>query len=769
MPINWGAWVRQSDRDFRGRHRMYGQPLGCLQGALALLGVLAAPLPAAAQAQGATVPAVANAAVPSDVPVVFLEEPTAATPKEITLIVPPDGKVNVTLVGPDKGWKAKLFLSSFADDRGIPVDVKLLDGDKRVAVDSDGPFLPIALSAPNMPTFGKCAGQLFVNVSDTVTYTLKVTLSRPAPATIVVSPNALTMSVTRNLFRWSLPWLGSPQPASTVSLRDKSGQAPLDGIFVTVEQVAKAPNGQFDLKNSIHFEWNGESADDLPGADPSGKGAQPTRRAVPAGGAALIRIVPQRLSAGEYNVTLRFGAANSLGDDAQKLTLTLQVRDSPVWAIFALMLATAVSYAGTKLLSVQRQRLALLRRIMDLRASWLRDEAPVLPVVWARALLRQAEDLTRRYWLVRGPDVIDARLTQAAQVIGVLRRVRDLREALARAGFPPPVALRAKIALDRVVAQMGDGPIDDQTAQQIQAQLTDLNGWLQPTQWAPRYWAEVSTAIARLLAEVNPISVSDPEAKTVIQALVDELKKDTPADLGDQIEREHQYARLKVIWERRGAGEFGDLITLQKDNRPLQELFQKVDDAAWDQLKQAAQANTVEILGPDASGPDVGPEAYDPITFRVSTGHLGLDATFLIQHGLKYHWTFTLTNPKAEGARIRLTPTSEVPQTMQYAPEAGALAVSVAIQRGAETVQSSLKGPISIAPSSEFYFWEGFEATEAASLGLAAVVGIASGLGAYYANNASFGSFHDYLALFTWGVGAEQGKNFLQALQSYSQ
>jgi hypothetical protein len=36
-------------------------------------------------------------------------------------------------------------------------------------------------------------------------------------------------------------------------------------------------------------------------------------------------------------------------------------------------------------------------------------------------------------------------------------------------------------------------------------------------------------------------------------------------------------------------------------------------------------------------------------------------------------------------------------------------------------------------------------------------------------NNPSFGSFHDYLALFTWGVGAEQGKNFLQVLQSYSQ
>jgi len=769
--------MRQNERGSEGWRRTYDQPLGCLRCALALLGALAAWGPAVAQTLAAPVPAISNAAVASDAPVVLLADSTAITSKDVTLIVPPDGKVAPILVRPDQknGWKADLFLSSFSDERGIPVDVKLLDGDKRVTkragAESDGPFLSVALSAPNMPTFGKCTGQLFVNTvnalksEDQKSYTLKVTLSRPAPATLVVSPNTLTLSVTKNLFGWSL----YAQPASTISLRDKSGQAPLAGVFVTVEQIAKAPNGQFDLKNNIHFEWNGESADDLTGADPIGKGGQPNRRAIPSGGTALVRIIPKGLSAGEYNVTLRFGAANSLSDDAQKLTLTLQVRDSPVWAILALMIATAVSYAGTKLLSVQRQRLALLRRITDLRPSWLRDEAPVLPVVWARAVLRQAEDLTRRYWLVRGPDVIDARLTQAGQVIGVLRQVRDLREAFARAGFPPEVALRAKIALDRVVTRMGGGPIDDQAAQQIQAQLTDLNGWLQPAQWAPRYWAEVSSAIARLLAEVNPVLVSDADAKTVIQALVDELKKDAPAAIGDQIEREHQYARLKVIWERRGAGESKELIALQKGNRPLEELFQKVDDAVWDRLKQAAQANKVEILGPDVSGPDVGPEAYDPITFRLSTGDPKLDATFLMQHSLKYHWTFALTEPEAQGDGVKLTPTSEAPQVMQYAPEAGALGVSVAIQRGAETVQSSLKRPLHIAPSSEFCFWEGFEATEAASLGLAAVVGILSGLGAYYANNASFGSFHDYLALFTWGVGAEQGKNFLQALQSYSQ
>ena len=40
---------------------------------------------------------------------------------------------------------------------------------------------------------------------------------------------------------------------------------------------------------------------------------------------------------------------------------------------------------------------------------------------------------------------------------------------------------------------------------------------------------------------------------------------------------------------------------------------------------------------------------------------------------------------------------------------------------------------------------------------------VASGV-ALYAIKPHFGSYADYLALFTWGAGLDQGKNFIQSL-----
>jgi len=39
---------------------------------------------------------------------------------------------------------------------------------------------------------------------------------------------------------------------------------------------------------------------------------------------------------------------------------------------------------------------------------------------------------------------------------------------------------------------------------------------------------------------------------------------------------------------------------------------------------------------------------------------------------------------------------------------------------------------------------------------------------AIYALTPTFGSLKDYIALFTWGAGIDQGKNFIQSLAAYS-
>jgi hypothetical protein len=444
------------------------------------------------------------------------------------------------------------------------------------------------------------------------------------------------------------------------------------------------------------------------------------------------------------------------------LVLTLQVSHSPVWAVIVLAVAMALSYAGTKLISMRSQRLTLLGRIAALRSAWLRNEPIVLPVVWARAVLRQAEELARWRWL-RAPDEIDKRLTGVSQVIKVLDQARRLRDALLNAGLNQMVANRAQAALNHLVAGIGASPLEDQTAQRLQSELNGLNAWLQPSQLEVVYWAAVKPDIDSKLAQVT----ADPPfaQRAQIAALIAALQRPDPAGLPAKIAREHDYAKLKVLWERRDRPEFAVLLEALDHGGSVWEIFRIADDAAWVRLA-ALQGHTLEIRGPDVGGPDAAQEAYDPIVFRVSTGDASLDETYLVRYGLEYHWTFTLTGPR-NSQRVRLTPVSAVPQVVQYAPGPGKATVKVEIRRGVQRVTVPAYS-MEVAKSQDFRFREGVESVEMASLVLAFVVGLASGLATYYANKAVFGSLQDYLALFTWGIGAEQGKNFIQTLQSYS-
>jgi hypothetical protein len=51
---------------------------------------------------------------------------------------------------------------------------------------------------------------------------------------------------------------------------------------------------------------------------------------------------------------------------------------------------------------------------------------------------------------------------------------------------------------------------------------------------------------------------------------------------------------------------------------------------------------------------------------------------------------------------------------------------------------------------------------------IASIVAIATGLSTFYFKGTSWGTFQDYLTLLVWGIGVDQGKNFLQALQTFS-
>jgi hypothetical protein len=206
----------------------------------------------------------------------------------------------------------------------------------------------------------------------------------------------------------------------------------------------------------------------------------------------------------------------------------------------------------------------------------------VLPVVWARAVLRQVEELTRWHWL-RAPDEIDKRLTGVSQVIKVLDQARRLRDALLNAGLNQMPAIRAQAALNRVVARIGAGPLEDQTAQQLQSELNNLSAWLQPSQLEGAYWANLKPDIDSLLAQVTADAPFVQPAS--VGALVTALQGPDPPDLLAKIAREHDYAKLKILWERRDSPEFAALLQALDRGGSVWQVFRIADDAAWSRLE----------------------------------------------------------------------------------------------------------------------------------------------------------------------------------------
>jgi hypothetical protein len=105
---------------------------------------------------------------------------------------------------------------------------------------------------------------------------------------------------------------------------------------------------------------------------------------------------------------------------------------------------------------------------------------------------------------------------------------------------------------------------------------------------------------------------------------------------------------------------------------------------------------------------------------------------------------------------------------VEYTEGPGALSVGVEIRRGAEPPCTVPETTLTIAESEDFKWQGSLERVELLSFALAFAVAIVSGMAAIYSKNPTFGSTQDYLLLFMWGAGVDQGKNALQLLQSYS-
>jgi len=713
----------------------------------------------------------------------------------VNLTVPPNGIVPITLIQlkPENlGQRVDLHLSEFANDTGgsikvdlaIPEDSTVIVYGDRLNVKITKTLLPFQLIVPRLPTAGKYIGRLIVTSGKTPLIWV-IALSRGKPlsvAELAVDRQTISLAIVNAMFHAS-------DAAFTVALREKRGEWPLEDVSVSLEQVSKAPKGGFDF-DKINFAVGGkeilgtsfmpptlaaiDNSPPLPGRLIAG---------IAEGGQVIVAVRLHDLEPGEYNATLRFRARNSIETDAQKVVLSVKVRNSPMWAVLLLLAGILISYTLTRGLVAVRQRSTLRKRISDLNQQWLRAEPSVLSVIWARATLRQAEDLTRSFWL-SSPDVIDSRLSQVEKLLPTLKRIREIRMNLEAISGSEFVTRRALASLRRTVSLLGEGPPDEKIQKIVDDKLDTLSGWSDEDKLNGCYVVELKEAIRLLLdsMSLDEIEYSAPDVKEEILRLVKGLKDHEPSasqslDANIEIE-ERYYARLKTLWERRRekAG-FEDLVRRSKD-MSFADLFNEDDNITWVALKKANDDQTLKLNVPKTSGPEAF-ETYESLSFSLSTGNPQVDHTFLFERGLRYDWTFTLRRlrrigflslwKRQEREAPALTPTSVEPRLIQYAPWPCSLTPSVRIMKGSEQITlKHVPEVLMIGASGVFRWYKGLQRTEGFSLGISIALGVVTGMATLYYASETFGSAKDYLTLVLWGAGVDQTKTFLQVLQTYT-
>lgn len=605
-----------------------------------------------------------------------------------------------------------------------------------------------------MTAGAKYSGSLFL-VSSSPTELKKLTINAVAATTpiLFLDHQAETKMVER-------PWdalfgAGYDVPVDSVVLQERSGKGTASGISARFDQGAKSPAGLNQM--NVFFE-QGKQFPFLFATDPS--------RTIAPGNQTSYGIYVRNLVPGDYIIPLRFSGSNTGSDTPfTLLTLTVHVRDSIVWAVLCLLAAMILSFIVTKVLTAQQRRLSMRQRIRDLEAKRTGDSSSPL-AVFVDAMLHLADKLSSRNWLT-GADLIDARINSTKAMIELLDQVRDLRTQLS-IKLSPIVRRRALGALDLILSDVDPATADEAKIQAVTAQLVPLRDWLSQDTFPKAFWTTIAPALLELQKKTAAWSnVPDP-AKSSVDALVARLKADmtTPPTMAADVNDAYSnYVFLKLLFDHKDdARVLGQLLQAQQD---LEQCFRIADSADWDRV----QASTLSIRMPET--PADGFEAFNPLSFSVTSSDPRAEHSYLFRHNVSVAWQFNLRRKakyRSDQAHnlATLKPSAFGPWITQYFPQRGHVELSVVLTYAGQSKRIGPEPGPTIRDNRDFGMFRAFAYVEYISWGIAFLVALVTGLSAQYFKTGAFGSTQDYLLLFLWGIGADQGKNLLQSLQAYS-
>jgi hypothetical protein len=369
-------------------------------------------------------------------------------------------------------------------------------------------------------------------------------------------------------------------------------------------------------------------------------------------------------------------------------------------------------------------------------------------------------------------------------MLSVLSHVRRVRKQIEKWNMDKMIKHRAENRLGNIISELGSEVGDEKFVNEIESKLNQLENWFLPDQLYNLYWTDLKKDVESLLTQAKPEKF--PAHHAIVKKLHEKIeeKKETliqkqdlkeTEKLDKAVKIEEDYAMLLILWERRkdegdDSEDLKKLFALFDGSKvpTIDDFFAEADDIAWDRLEEACESGnkSIEFISPRYS--NIHPlRVYQLIQFSIAMKPRSLGNNYLFKHGLEYHWSLSFN--QQESKEILTRPVTKGPHLVQYVPQKGNLQVAVELCRKGVPAKEVIMNEVFTIKASEDFGWRGaFRSAEVTALVIATLFAVVSGLASFYISNPTFGNIGDYITLFIWGAGIDQGKNFLQHLQKSS-
>ena len=596
-----------------------------------------------------------------------------------------------------------------------------------------------------------------------------------------------------------------------LTLREKSGGVPIQSLSVR-RALGTESKGELDLAQHLKFRLDGSEVDLLTSTS---DGTNSQHAHIPPDTQRLLEVEVADLPVGEHQVTLQLDTSNARAGTEPKLLLVVNVRHSIALAIIALLVALALSFVITKGLVNWRARLTLRRSARQLKRDWLATLPPIMPVVWLQATRRQAETVLKKFSFLPAPEELNARLDNAARLLERLGRYRDLRAQIKQQSYDYMVNMHIRRRLDEILLNVEPDLLDEAAANALDTQLDQFQSIVSDP--LPAYRPKVTAARAKALNVVSPGAiVTDTASRKKLSELWQEYvvkELDPKATLDHLLKVDRVRAAFRVLWRHREdkkkdvQKELHGLVAQDNpDDIDIKQVFELTNRAKAIEIREEFKTGQALIRPSEKKPTASAVTALSPTRFSILLPeNPELEDGYLMKFRVIADWHFRIV-PSTSKLRRALSGTQardgsskeEQPQSttssdskfglalfrekvatewerrctgrsvVQFAPEVGRMEVGVRLRHG-DIVTDEIQGTVQVEKMNSSLRMRLVATEEIVLTVVSSALALASGLVLYYLPNPTFGSLQDYLALFTWGIGIDQGKNLVQTFRDLKQ